>query len=133
MNLIQFQGNGRMREDRKSGFVSIALRNASFGDFKGILKNISLTGAAIKTQQRVPVGTYLEFRLGAGIWLTAFVRWLRDGQIGIEFDEPISEQEAREAIQPRPVAAPVLPIYAESLIAHCKTIRPITPNSATRH
>lgn len=122
-----------MREHRKSGFVSVALRNASLGDFKGILKNISLTGAAIKTQQRFPVGTYLEFRLGMGIWLKACVRWLSDGQIGIEFDEPISEQEARETIQPRPVASPVLPIYAESLIAHCKTIRPVTPNMASRH
>ena len=122
-----------MREDRKSSFVSVALRNASFGDFKGILKNISLNGAAIKTQQRVPVGTDLEFRLGTGIWQQASVRWLRDGQIGIEFDKPISEQEAGEAIQPSPVAAPALPFYAESLIAHCKTIRPITPNSAARH
>ena len=56
------------------------------------LRNISATGAMIEGARIPPAGTDILLRRGS-LELIATIIWCRDGQAGLEFDEPLTQAE----------------------------------------
>jgi hypothetical protein len=56
------------------------------------LRNISATGAMIEGARIPPAGTDILLRRGA-LELFATIVWAKDGQAGLEFDEPLTQAE----------------------------------------
>lgn len=56
------------------------------------LRNISATGAMIEGARIPPAGTDILLRRG-DLELFATIVWAKDGQAGLEFDEPLTQAE----------------------------------------
>ena len=138
---FEAKGPARFRAERRTLFRKIGVIHDDFR-YKGVLRNLSKTGAMVEGLLNVPIDTKLVLDLGGGQLAVCTVRRSKGATIGIEFETPLVSDGAdglctRHRVSPyaieaagRPLAP--LPMDAYSLLANPAAAKPCFLEVVTR-
>ncbi|RYY23770.1 MAG: EAL domain-containing protein [Sphingomonadales bacterium] len=119
--VIKPQGPAKQRHIRHTTFRKVGVVHDNHY-YAAVLKNVSASGALIEGIVDVPEGTQFVVDLGEGQMVVAIVRRAMGQQQGIEFEQPLVEDETgalttRHRVSPRVIAASGLLKQGNALVA----------------
>jgi hypothetical protein len=87
------QGRGvDKRSSERFDAEGTVLRHAGHGPSRHMLSDLSVNGCRLSgIEQQIAVGSNVQLTLLSSIDVAGTVRWAKDGNVGIEFDDRLSE------------------------------------------
>ena len=79
------------REPRHAATASVTLSCPGLGMFQGVLVDLSINGARIRTRAKVAIDSPILLEIDAMPLLSGTIIWLEGGELGMCFDRQLHE------------------------------------------